>query len=159
MRRSSRRICLSLIVTLLASAAVAQGASASARPQSGSGTLYLSPPQELLWSRQIGPDHLASESGTLKFTGGTIVGTGTITVTAFIPPSGAETYVATWSSTATVNGRSGTLSMFFQGTDNGQYAGHFVALGSGGLAGLRGYGAYSGMDQTGTGTYTVQFTD
>ncbi len=120
--------------------------------------MYLAPPSALLFSKQIGQDLIATESGTLQFTGGTLQGTGTVTVTAFIQPNEPETYVANWSSTsATVNGRTGTVTMYFDGTDNGHYGGNFVAIGSGGLTGFSGEGSYSGTDSTGLGTYTLTY--
>lgn len=161
MKRSSQRMRLAaatLAAMCIAVPLVLVGApSALADVQSGSGTLYLAPPSALLFSKQIGQDTIAAESGTFAFTGGTILGTGTVTVTALVTPTG-ESFVAYWTAPATVAGQSGTLAVYFDGTDNGVFSGQFLVVGSGGLAGLIGHGAYSGEDHPGTGTYTITYT-
>ena len=160
MNRSPHRMRLAaatLAATFAAVAVTLVGVpSALAGVQSGSGTLYLAPPSALLFSKQIGQDTIAAESGTFAFTGGTIVGTGTVTVTALVTPTG-ESFVAYWTAPATVAGQRGTLAVYFDGTDNGVFSGHFLAVGSGALSGLVGHGAYSGEDSPGTGTYTLTY--
>jgi hypothetical protein len=151
------RVLFGAGAVLAATLVLAVPAAEAHQPLGGSGTLHLFPPSALLFSEPLGQDTLATESGTLAFTGGTIVGSGTITVTAVVSATG-EKLVATWSAPATVSGRSGTLRFLFAGTDNGQYNVSFLLYGSGGLAGLTGSGTASGQDASGLGTYTLTYT-
>jgi hypothetical protein len=133
--------------------------SAMAAPtvQRASGQVYLSPPQQILSYKQIGDLVFATEVGQLDFSG-EITADGAVTVNAVITPSNGEYYTADWSAAATVDGRAGTLNLVAVGTDNGEYQGDVVITGSGGLAGFKGTGSFSGEDASGLGTYNVTYT-
>lgn len=134
----------------------ASGAFASPAVQLGSGTLNLSPPSALLSLRVAGTNTLVTESGSLSFVGA-ILGAGSITVMAVDHAAVGETFTARWSAPATVDGRSGTLTLHFVGKDNGAFSGSFTADGSDGLDGLHGHGQFSGSDATGQGSYTLKY--
>jgi hypothetical protein len=144
-------LSVAMITAATVSPAMASGVS------SGSGTLQLGPPT-LIWEQVLGSKLVTYEDGSLGFTG-TIAGTGTIDVLALVSSTGAETFVAHWSTLATVDGRTGLLNITLDGTDNGTYSGTLVAYGTGQLAGVVGEGRFTGQDATGAGTYTLSYTD
>lgn len=156
-RRSGRGIkgaTLILMLVMLCGVASASGLPAT---HSGGGTLSLGPPT-LIWERTVGNHTITLEDGSLSFQG-TILGAGTITVLAVVHPTTGETFVAKWSAPATIDGRSGALTIRAEGTDNGTFSSRFVADGSGGLARFHGEGQLTGQDATGQGTYTVTYVD
>jgi hypothetical protein len=156
----SRHKC-SAVAAVAATAAglVLMSGQALAAPavQHASGQLYLSPPQQVLSYKQVGNLAFGVEAGQLDFSG-EITADGTITVSAVITQNNGEYYTAQWSAPATVDGRTGTLNMTAIGTDNGEYQGDMVITGSGGLAGFKGVGSFSGEDASGLGTYNVTYT-
>jgi hypothetical protein len=156
MRSARSRITVGVLSVAVVALAAASSASAST-VQTGGGTLELGPPT-LIWEHALGNQLITDEYGSLSFAG-TIAGAGTITVLADVSPAGTETFVAQWSAVATVDGRTGTLDMSLDGTDNGTFSGDLFAYGTGKLAGVIGTGHYSGQDATGAGTYTLKYTD
>ncbi len=121
----------------------------------GGGTVQLGPPT-LVWQAMIGKSLIRQQNGSLTFTG-TIAGSGSLDVLAFVNPAGNETFVGDWTAPVTVNGTSGELDLAVFGRDNGVFSGTFFARGTGGLAGLVGQGSFSGQDATGMGTYTFHY--
>jgi type II secretory pathway pseudopilin PulG len=156
MRSQAHRFTLGMLATAVMLLAGAPGALASGF-QSGGGSVQLGPPT-LIWSKTVGNTTITDEDGFLGFTG-TIAGTGTITVLAVVHPIGGENFVGNWSAPASVNGRTGTVTVRFLGTDNGTFSGTLLATGSKGLAGFFAEGQFSGDDATGLGTYTINCID
>jgi len=151
---------LAAAVMLLASAPAAlashfQSGGAS-HFQSGGGSVQLGPPTTL-WEKTFGSTTVNDQEGFLGFAG-TIAGNGTINVLTIIGPTGPEHNIGLWSAPAIVNGQNGTVTVRLLGTDDGTtFSGTLFATGSHGLGGFVGEGRFSGMDMTGSGSYTLNY--
>lgn len=147
---------LAAAVMLLASAPAAL----ASHFRSGGGSVQLGPPTTL-WEKTFGSTTVNDQEGFLGFAGtiaGTIAGNGTINVLTIIGPIGPEHNIGLWSAPATVNGQSGTVTVRLLGTDDGTtFSGTLFATGSHGLGGFFGEGRFSGMDMTGSGSYTLDY--
>jgi hypothetical protein len=142
MRSQAHCLTLGMLATAVMLLAGAPGALASGS-QSDGGSVQLGPPT-LIWSKTVGNTTITDEYGFLGFTG-TIAGTGTITVLAVVHPIGGENFVGNWSEPASVNGRTGTVTVRFLGTDNGTFSGTLRATGSQGSPGSSPKGSSQGM--------------
>jgi hypothetical protein len=156
LRSQASRFTVGVLAVAVMLLAGAPGALASGL-QSGGGSVQLGPPT-LIWSTTFGNTTITDEDGFLGFAG-TFAGTGTVNVLAVVHPTGGENFVGKWSAPATVNGRSGPVTVRLFGTDNGTFSGTLVAIGSKGLAGFVAEGQFSGQDATGEGTYTISYVN
>jgi hypothetical protein len=153
MRSQASRFALGVLAAAAATLLAGAPGALASEFQSGGGSVQLGPPT-LIWSKTFGNTTVTDEDGLLGFTGA-IAGAGTINVLAVVHPTGGENFVGRWSAPATANGRSGTVTVRFLGTDNGTFSGTLFAIGSKGLAGFVAEGQFSGQDATGQGTYTI----
>jgi hypothetical protein len=143
---------LAAAVMLLASAPAAL----ASHFQSGGGSVQLGPPTTL-WEKTFGSTTINDQEGSLGFAG-TLAGNGTINVLTIIGPTGPEHNIGLWSAPAIVHRQSGTVTVRLLGTDDGTtFSGTLFATGSHGLRGFFGEGQFSGMDMTGSGSYTLNY--
>jgi hypothetical protein len=163
-----RRGALALAAASFATIGLAPSASATT-PTTGTGGFVLAAPPVTISSRSADGNTLVTLVAVVKDTG-VLTGSDIDTITYVFHPDGTVTFTAATAYTGMVDGRSGTISLQFEGTGDwvsfqGQmltvsYQGQLQTLsgtGTGGLATLHGQGTFQGSDLTGTGTYVFQY--
>ena len=151
------RHALTLCAILVAATALVATGAGAASWASGSGSLATSGSK--VTTDTVGKAKIYTIRQAVKWTG-PINGTAREVLWEVVTPSGAPFSGVDVCACVAANGGKGTVTIRFQGTDNGKiYSGTFTAgSGTGALAGFQGHGTFKGSDKTGQGTYTGVFT-
>jgi hypothetical protein len=152
-----RRGALALAAASFATIGLAPSASATASA-TGTGVFVPAAPPVTISSRSADGNTIVTQVEVFNDTG-VLTGTDIDTITYTFHPDGTVTFTAVGAYTGMVAGRSGTLSLHFEGTGNTiSFQGRIRTLsGTGSLATLHGKGTFQGSFTTGVGTYVFRY--
>ena len=160
--RGLRRCAISLATIVAAMALPAQTAMATS-PSEGSGAFAFTPGSLSATTRMADGNVIIEGRGAGTFTG-TLSGPFTQTLHQVIHPNGTSTFQGTATCTCTIQGRTGTVVLRFEGsggaTPTMPFDGRFVTQhGTLGLSDLRATGTFHGVGAGAvpSGTYTIRY--